>query len=51
MTLTPEAVASTTFADLGVPEFVCNALARRGIERPFEIQAATIADTLARAKR
>lgn len=47
MTLTPEAVASTTFADLGVPEFVCNALARRGIERPFEIQAATIADTLA----
>jgi len=47
MTMTPEAVASTTFADLGVPEFVCNALARRGIERPFEIQAATIADALA----
>src|SRR5690606_38069520 len=36
-----------TFADLGVPSFVCDALARRGITHPFEIQAATIADALA----
>jgi superfamily II DNA/RNA helicase len=36
-----------TFAQLGVPESICAALARRGIERPFEIQAATIADALA----
>jgi superfamily II DNA/RNA helicase len=36
-----------TFAQLGVPESICHALARRGIDRPFEIQAATIADALA----
>ncbi|MDH3756052.1 MAG: DEAD/DEAH box helicase, partial [Acidimicrobiia bacterium] len=38
---------SPTFAQLGVPESICGALARRGITEPFEIQAATIADTLA----
>ncbi len=38
---------STSFAQLGVPSFICDALARRGIEEPFEIQAATIADGLA----
>ena len=38
---------STTFADLGVPENITAALAKRGIEEPFEIQAATIADSLA----
>jgi superfamily II DNA/RNA helicase len=38
---------STTFAQLGVPPFICDALARRGITEPFEIQAATIADGLA----
>ena len=38
---------STTFAQLGVPKSICGALARRGITEPFEIQAATIADTLA----
>ena len=38
---------SPTFAQLGVPESICAALARRGIDRPFEIQAATIADALA----
>jgi superfamily II DNA/RNA helicase len=37
---------TTTFAQLGVPKFVCDALARRGITEPFEIQAATIADML-----
>jgi len=36
-----------TFAQLGVPESICRALASRGIETPFEIQAATIADALA----
>ncbi len=32
---------STSFAQLGVPSFVCDALARRDITQPFEIQAAT----------
>ncbi|NNE13078.1 MAG: DEAD/DEAH box helicase [Ilumatobacter sp.] len=36
-----------TFAELGVPSFIVDALARRGITEPFEIQAATIADGLA----
>ena len=38
---------STTFAQLGVPPFICDALARRDITEPFEIQAATVADGLA----
>jgi len=38
---------SSTFAQLGVPPFICDALARRGIDEPFQIQAATIADGLA----
>jgi len=38
---------SATFAQLGVPPFICDALARRDITEPFEIQAATIADGLA----
>ena len=38
---------STTFAQLGVPESICRALERGGIHRPFEIQAATMADALA----
>lgn len=37
----------TTFAELGVPAFITDALARRGIDAPFEIQAATITDSLA----
>ncbi len=37
---------NTTFADLGVPSSICEALSRRGIDEPFEIQAATIADAL-----
>ena len=37
---------STTFAQLGVPEAICRALASRGIVDAFEIQAATIADAL-----
>ncbi len=36
-----------TFAELGLPKRVVNALARRGIEKPFPIQAATIPDILA----
>ncbi len=35
-----------TFAQLGVPNDICLALERRGINTPFEIQAATIADAL-----
>ncbi len=38
---------SPTFARLGVPESVCRALARSGIHKPFEIQAAVLADALA----
>lgn len=37
---------STTFAQLGVPDSICRALERNGIHKPFEIQAATIADAL-----
>lgn len=36
-----------TFAQLGVPSSIVDALDRRGITEPFEIQAATIADALA----
>ena len=38
---------STTFAQLGVPDSICRALARRGITKPFDIQVATMADALA----
>lgn len=38
---------STTFAQLGVPDFIARALAQRGITKPFEIQRATVADALA----
>ena len=37
---------SPTFAQLGVPDSIVSALARQGIDTPFEIQAATIADAL-----
>jgi len=43
-------VSTTTtpsFADLGVPQSICDALARRDIHAPFEIQAATLVDALA----
>ncbi len=38
---------TTTFADLGVPERLVDALAARGIVEPFEVQALTIPDALA----
>ena len=38
---------TTTFAQLGVPSFICDALERRGITETFAIQAATIDDALA----
>ena len=38
---------AVSFAQLGVPTFICDALERRGITEPFEIQAATIADGIA----
>lgn len=37
---------SSTFAQLGVPESICRALARGGIKEPFQIQAAVITDAL-----
>jgi superfamily II DNA/RNA helicase len=36
-----------SFAQLGIPDHICEALAKRGITDPFEIQVATIADALA----
>ncbi len=38
---------SSSFADLGVPAPLCATLARRGINEPFPIQAATLPDVLA----
>jgi superfamily II DNA/RNA helicase len=38
---------SPTFAQLGVPDWICRKLDARGITEPFEIQQATIADALA----
>jgi superfamily II DNA/RNA helicase len=38
---------SPSFADLGVPAPLCATLARRGINEPFPIQAATLPDALA----
>jgi superfamily II DNA/RNA helicase len=38
---------SPSFADLGVPAPLCATLARRGINEPFPIQAATLPDVLA----
>jgi superfamily II DNA/RNA helicase len=38
---------SPSFADLGVPAQLCATLARRGIDEPFPIQAATLPDALA----
>ena len=35
------------FAQLGVPDTICRALARNGITQPFAIQATTITDALA----
>ncbi|MET7772203.1 DEAD/DEAH box helicase [Nocardia sp. NPDC005366] len=44
----PAASASAvTFADLGLPAVVVQALRRNGIEAPFPIQAATVPDALA----
>ncbi len=37
---------SPTFAQLGVPDAIRDALAQRGITDPFEIQAATLTDAL-----
>ncbi|MEV0030026.1 DEAD/DEAH box helicase [Nocardia sp. NPDC050793] len=48
MTPSPAAAApSVTFADLGLPVPIVQALRRDGIEAPFPIQAATVPDTLA----
>ncbi len=39
-------MSSPSFAQLGLPPHLVSSLAERGITHPFEIQAATIADTL-----
>jgi len=38
---------TTTFAELGVPQVLCDALTRQGITSPFAIQELTIADAMA----
>jgi superfamily II DNA/RNA helicase len=45
-TLAPT-LAPARFSDLGVPRELSAALEKRGIDRPFPIQAATLPDTLA----
>lgn len=48
MTASSSTQADTrTFAQLGTPSFISDALERRGITEPFEIQSVTIADGLA----
>ncbi|HHC08414.1 MAG TPA: DEAD/DEAH box helicase [Actinobacteria bacterium] len=42
-----ELATDVTFAELGVPEDLAAVLARRGISKPFPIQAAAIPDALA----
>ena len=42
-----QGVSMSSFADLGVPAPPCATLARRGINEPFPIQAATLPDALA----
>ncbi|MGQ4601170.1 DEAD/DEAH box helicase, partial [Nocardia sp. R6R-6] len=44
---TVAAAATVTFADLGLPAVLVQALRRDGIETPFPIQAATVPDVLA----
>ncbi|SVC13492.1 uncharacterized protein METZ01_LOCUS266346, partial [marine metagenome] len=39
-------MTSPTFAELGVPTNICQALDARGITSPFAIQAATIVDAM-----
>ena len=43
----PGNTATLTFADLGIPSDILNALAVRGLEAPFPIQSLTIPDGLA----
>jgi len=43
----PFPLSQQSFADLGVSDAVCGALAARGIEEPFAIQRLVIADVLA----
>ena len=45
--ITGTTTGTTTFASLGVPVVLAEALARQGIEAPFPIQVATLPDTLA----
>ena len=44
---TMSTTTARSFAQLGVPAFICDALDARGITTPFAIQAATVADGLA----
>jgi superfamily II DNA/RNA helicase len=47
MPQTPSSLTAPTFASLGVPRPLVQALASNGIETPFPIQAATLPDSLA----
>ena len=46
MTLTESEPRALTFEELGVPDFICRSLHRRGINEPFAIQPVAIADIM-----
>ncbi|MGB0821726.1 MAG: DEAD/DEAH box helicase, partial [Ilumatobacteraceae bacterium] len=46
MTLTESEPRALTFEELGVPDFICRSLHRRGIDEPFAIQRVAIADIM-----
>ena len=46
MSLTESEPRALTFEDLGVPDFICRSLHRRGIDEPFAIQRVAIADIM-----
>ena len=46
MSLTESKPRALTFEELGVPDFICRSLHRRGIDEPFAIQRVAIADIM-----
>ena len=46
MSLTESESRALTFEELGVPDFICRSLHRRGIDEPFAIQRVAIADIM-----
>ena len=46
MSLTASTPRALTLEELGVPDFICRSLHRRGINEPFAIQRVAIADIM-----